>query len=103
MLPPVKLSEQMLALRIHLDDASSTHGALRVIPGSHREGRLTNEQLRVRSSSNAVTCEALKGDVMIMRPLLIHASSACERPQHRRVIQIQYAGFDLPGGLRWHG
>lgn len=103
LLPPVELSEQMLTLRIHLDDASSSHGALRVIPGSHRRGRLSNEQLRRESTSKVVTCEVAAGDVMLMRPLLIHASSACEQPAHRRVIQIEYANFELNGGLQWHG
>ena len=104
MVPPVETSEQILSIRIHLDDASSSHGALRVIPGSHRLGRLSNEQLQNQVAIvQPVSCDVQAGDVMLMRPLLIHASSACERPRHRRVIHIEYAAFDLPGGLRWQG
>ena len=104
LIPPVELSSEMLALRIHLDDASSTHGALRVIPGSHRLGRLSNEELQRRTiAANSVTCEVRAGDIMLMRPLLVHASSACGHPGHRRVIHVEYAAFDLPGGLEWHG
>lgn len=102
-LPPVDLSERMLSIRIHLDDASSSHGALRVIPGSHRSGRLNDEQLQQAATSSAVTCEARTGDIMMMRPLIIHASSPCEKPEHRRVIQIEFATFELPGGLEWQG
>jgi len=104
MLPPVELSNQILAMRIHLDDATATHGALRVIPGSHHQGRVSNEQLaELTSRSDTVTCDVRAGDVMLMRPLLLHASSRCEQPGHRRVIHIEYAGFDLPGGLKWQG
>lgn len=104
MLPPVEVSEQMLAIRIHLDEASSSHGALRVIPESHRLGRLSNDAMaKLIETRPAINCDVQAGDVMLMRPLLVHASSACEKPDHRRVIHIEYAPFDLPGGLEWHG
>jgi hypothetical protein len=103
LLPPVELSEQMLALRIHLDDATAAHGALRVVPGSHRFGRLANEQIEELCHSDTEICAVAAGDVMLMRPLLIHASSPCERPNHRRVIHVEYAAFELPGGLEWQG
>ncbi|MBC8115657.1 MAG: phytanoyl-CoA dioxygenase family protein [Candidatus Saccharimonas sp.] len=103
-LPPVELSDQMLALRIHLDDAEADHGALRVIPGSHRGGRLDqNQTAQWLSGVSEVVCSVAAGDVMMMRPLLLHASSPCQRPEHRRVIQIEYAAFNLPGGLEWAG
>ena len=104
MLPPIEVSEQIVAFRIHLDDASPTHGALRVIPGSHRLGRLTNEQLQQQhEAGNIVSCQVQTGDVMLMRPLLVHASSPCEFPGRRRVIHIEYAAIELPGGLEWQG
>lgn len=103
-LPPVAISEQMLTLRIHLDDAGADHGALRVIPGSHREGRLTQEQVvrRTQRVSEAVV-SVRAGDIMLMRPLLLHASSPCKSPGHRRVVHIEYSATELPGGLQWAG
>ncbi|WP_010583871.1 phytanoyl-CoA dioxygenase family protein [Schlesneria paludicola] len=104
LLPPVEVSQQMLAIRIHLDDAPSNHGALRVIPGSHLLGRLSNDALRhLIDGAQAVHCEARAGDVMLMRPLLVHASSPCELPSHRRVVHIEYSAFQLPDGLEWCG
>jgi ectoine hydroxylase-related dioxygenase (phytanoyl-CoA dioxygenase family) len=103
-LPPVKISEQMLALRVHLDDAGADHGALRVIPRSHLAGRLTQQQVREwtqRVPEVVVAVEA--GDIMLMKPLLLHASSPCQSPGHRRVVHIEYAAADLPGGLQWAG
>lgn len=103
-LPPVEISEQILAVRIHLDDATANHGALRVISGSHRRGRLSNDEIaQVQTSEAAITCETFTGDILFMRPLLLHSSSSCEQPGHRRVIHIEYSALDLPGGLEWDG
>src|SRR5215510_5352694 len=43
--PPVSVLEKMLAVRIHLDNADETNGALRVIPGSHLKGRLSADEI----------------------------------------------------------
>ena len=37
-----------------------------------------------------------------MRPLLLHASARSTTDRHRRILHIEYAGFPLPEGLRWH-
>src|SRR5438046_2193900 len=37
-----------------------------------------------------------------MRPLLLHSSGRSSSQGHRRVIHIEYAGFDLPNGLHWY-
>jgi hypothetical protein len=101
--PPIPLLEQMLTLRIHLDDADESNGALRVLPGSHRMGRLSPDRIReLCSNRQAVVCTAAAGDALLMRPLLLHASSRSTTPRHRRVLHIEYAAFPLPNGLRWH-
>jgi hypothetical protein len=42
------------------------------------------------------------GGVVVMRPLILHASSPAVSPSHRRVVHLEYAAEDLPGGLAWH-
>ena len=92
----------MLSIRIHLDDCDADDGALRVLPGTHRLGRLAageiSEQHRLDAS---VACAVREGDVVLMRPLLLHASSAASKAAHRRVIHIDYAYSQLDGGLQW--
>lgn len=101
--PPVELLQQMLTVRLHLDDADETNGALRVLPGSHRFGRLSSERIQeIRSQQPGCLCSVLAGDVLLMRPLLLHASSRSTSPRHRRVLHIEYAAFELPTGLQWH-
>lgn len=101
--PPVAVLERMLAVRIHLDDCGLDNGPLRVIPGSHLQGRLTPEAIeRWRHEVAEVHCVAAPGDVLLMRPLLLHASSAARSPAHRRVIHFEYASAEpLPDGVRW--
>jgi ectoine hydroxylase-related dioxygenase (phytanoyl-CoA dioxygenase family) len=100
--PPADVLGRMIALRVHLDDCGPDNGPLRVLPGSHRHGILSSEQVKEWiEMHNPVTCTACRGDVLAMRPLLLHASSRAASPRHRRVIHIEYAAADLPGGLRW--
>lgn len=49
-----------------------------------------------------IICEVDHGGLVIMRPLLLHASAASASVDHRRVIHIEYACDDLPGPLQWN-
>ena len=100
--PPVALLEQMLTVRLHLDPADASNGALRVLPGSHRSGRLDPSQIQQwRERQPEFLCTASAGDVLLMRPLLLHASARSTADRHRRILHIEYAGFTLPEGLHW--
>jgi len=92
----------ILAIRLHLDESGVDNGPLRVIAGSHREGRLSAEQIGSSDKENSITCTAPRGGAIIMRPLLLHASSACAIPKSRRVIHLEFAAAELPQGLDWH-
>jgi hypothetical protein len=101
--PPVAVLEQMLTLRLHLDSCGATNGPVRVLGGSHRSGRLAGEEMgRRRAEHETYACLAARGEVLAMRPLLLHASSTATSPAHRRVLHIEYAAVDLPAGLEWH-
>ena len=100
--PPAHVLENMFSIRIHLDPCGEANGALKVIPGSHRLGRIPAvEVFRVVSAFPVTICSVLAGDAVLMRPLVLHSSSASQIPQHRRVIHLDFAGNALPGGLRW--
>ena len=99
---PVGLLERMLTIRIHLDDCGISNGPLRVLPGTHLSGKLSPSELaRLRSERVEVTCAVPAGGAILMRPLLLHASSVSESPAHRRVLHIEYAAETLSGGLKW--
>jgi ectoine hydroxylase-related dioxygenase (phytanoyl-CoA dioxygenase family) len=100
--PRTDVLHRILAIRIHLDANDQQNGPLRVIPGSHKHGRLTSGQIANWDKSGAVACLVPRGGALLMRPLILHASSACQLPKSRRVIHIEYSSGDLPSGLRWH-
>ncbi len=97
---PVEVLERMLTLRIHLDDVTEENGPLKVLPGSHRTGK----QLQIDDTPPA-TILAREGDVLLMRPLLAHASghSHADTRRHRRILHLEFAGDrELPGGCEWY-
>jgi ectoine hydroxylase-related dioxygenase (phytanoyl-CoA dioxygenase family) len=101
--PPIAVLEGMLALRVHLDDCHTWNGALRVVPGSHKFGRLSQEAISVRIKTEMpMVCEVPRGGVLLMKPLLLHSSSVSATPLQRRVIHFEFSSSDLPGGLSWH-
>lgn len=100
--PPISILEGMLSLRIHLDDADLDNAPLLVIPGSHRQGRLQPETIHSQKAC-AVACPVTCGGVLVMKPLLVHASRRARSPAHRRVIHIEFAAENLPNGLQWYG
>lgn len=100
--PPQEILERMATFRLHLDDCGQDNGPLRVIPGSHQLGELSAVEIKnLTGADRIVTCEVSKGGALIMRPLLLHASSSAQLPVHRRVLHVEYAVEALPNGLEW--
>jgi ectoine hydroxylase-related dioxygenase (phytanoyl-CoA dioxygenase family) len=89
---PASALEQVVALRVHLDESGPDNGPLRVLPDTHTLGVLTDQavhELAQRIESH--TCCIESGGVIAMRPLLVHASSKATRERPRRVLHIEYA------------
>ncbi len=100
--PPIAVLEAMLTLRVHLDDCDATQGPLRVLPGSHTRGRLdAGEIRRWLDTVPPVHCHVPRGGVLLMRPLILHASSPATQPRHRRVVHLEYTALRLPGTVEW--
>lgn len=102
--PPFEILERMVTLRIHLDPVAPANAPLRVALGSHRLGRVAADEAVARSAEHTVIeCLAEAGDVWAYATPILHASDRSEPPSRRRVLQVDYADFDLPGGLAWAG
>ena len=101
--PPVAVLESLVAVRAHLDECGTANGPLRVVPGSHRHGRLSTETAKaLREQVGVVECIFRRGDVLVMRPLLLHSSPRARVPGSRRVLHFLFGPSELPCGLRWH-
>jgi len=99
--PTADILSSILAIRVHLDGSGPDNGPLRVIPGSHKHGRLSAEQVSGYAKESSVVCIVPRGGALLMRPLLLHASSACLSLKPRRVIHLEYTAKELPDGLEW--
>lgn len=98
---PTSVLQQTIALRVHLEDCSLSDGALKVLPGTHGAGRLSQTDIeRYRKNISEHACEARRGDVLLMRPLLLHASPKAIGSGRRRVLHFVLAPNGLPMGLR---
>jgi ectoine hydroxylase-related dioxygenase (phytanoyl-CoA dioxygenase family) len=101
--PPVTVLERMVAVRIHLDECGPENGPVRVISGSHNFGRLSGAAIDVwKDEHTAIDCTVPRGGILAFFPLLLHSSSPSILPEHRRVIHLEFAAADLPGGLEWY-
>jgi len=98
---PEDALRNILALRLHLDDSTMENGPLRVLPGSHKKGLLSDEEVGNYSrNTSPVDCLVNKGGVIAMRPLLIHASSKSVNDVPRRVLHFEYArALSMADGL----
>lgn len=99
--PPPDALANLLALRIHLDDCSTENGALALVPQSHLGGKLRDAQVLEIHRDAYELCPARAGDVMAMKPLIVHRSAPSQSPSHRRVLHVVYATEDPGGGVRW--
>ena len=99
---PTWALSRILALRVHLDASTSQNGPLRVIPGSHAGGVLTDDDvLNYAKARDGIECLIPRGGVLTMRPLLIHASSKARVEDPRRVLHIEYSdAVELAPGIR---
>ena len=94
--PTDDILENIVTIRIHLDDCNASNGALKVISGSHKNG--INQKLDF-NKEKSVICEVKCGGVLLMKPLTYHASKRTENNKNRRVIHLEFASKKLPTGI----
>jgi ectoine hydroxylase-related dioxygenase (phytanoyl-CoA dioxygenase family) len=94
---PARALEQVVALRLHLDDSTAQNGPLRVLPGTQTLGVLTDDEIHSLSeTTEAIDCLMPLGGIVAMSPLVIHASSKSQTDLPRRVLHIEYASSSQP-------
>lgn len=94
-----EILENMLTLRIHLDEVTTANGPLQVIPGSHLSGKTVTAY-----EQEAVKVLVDRGDVLAMVPMIAHGSGHTDPEQqlHRRILHLEFCGTrNLPDGYQW--
>ena len=108
---PESALRRVLALRVHLDNSTAKNGPLRVLPGTHTSGVLSDDAIhQLAAEVSPVDCLVPQGGVLAMRPLLVHSSSKSQISNPRRVLHIEYAtsrvvapGLELAAGAETTG
>ena len=98
--PPIEILQNVVTVRIHLDDTDENNGALKVIPKSHLKGIYRPETIDW-ATEHEVSCNVSKGGIMLMKPLLLHSSGRTTNNRQRRVIHIEFSNQELPTELSW--
>lgn len=95
---PLSVLRGMLQLRINLDDQTDRNGSLAVLPGSHRDGKTVQ-----MDGYHATPVYGRAGSVMVLRPLVAHASGHTrDESAHRRVLALEFASQPtLPDNFEW--
>jgi ectoine hydroxylase-related dioxygenase (phytanoyl-CoA dioxygenase family) len=89
---PASALSSVVALRLHLDDSTQENGPLCVLPGTHTMGVLGDEAIHDLSTrTTGIDCLVSRGGILVMRPLIVHASSKSRSAMQRRVLHIEYA------------
>jgi len=100
--PPDHVLDDLVAIRLQLDQDSPRGGPLRVVPGSHRWGRVPAAGIAQRlRASDWVDCVVPRGGVLAMKPLLVHSSRKATPGVARRVLHFLFGPPTLPHGLEW--
>ena len=98
--PPKEILENNFTIRIHLDKTTKENGALKVLNKSHKKGIYRTENVNIENETETI-CEVEKGGIMIMKPLIFHASNKTTNNERRRVIHIEFSNQILPNELEW--
>jgi len=100
--PPIEILENMVTLRVHLDDVDANNAPLLIAPGSHRLGRIPEPQIdKIVATCSMYACLAKRGDIWAYSTLILHASEAARQPGRRRVLQADYSATTLPDSLQF--
>jgi hypothetical protein len=102
--PPFELLASMVTLRVHFDPVTESNAPLLIAPGSHKIGRIPDEDIADAVKQCGVfACQADVRDVWLYATPILHASKAATDASHRRVLQVDYSALELPDGLEWLG
>jgi ectoine hydroxylase-related dioxygenase (phytanoyl-CoA dioxygenase family) len=98
--PPIGILQNNFTIRIHLDDTDENNGALKIVRGSNKKGIYRPETIDWTKETEVI-CLVKKGGIMVMRPLLLHASNRSTNSNCRRVIHIEFSNSQLPEQINW--
>jgi ectoine hydroxylase-related dioxygenase (phytanoyl-CoA dioxygenase family) len=102
--PPLAILHDMAFVRLHLDDADASTGAMEVALGSHKAGPVpSHEAEAVVARYPHETAVARRGDLQILHMLTLHRSRPATVLSSRRALRIDVTKSALPPPLAFYG
>ncbi len=100
--PPSDVLQDILFVRVHLDDTNAENGAMQIALGSHKAGVIRTADAAVKAEEYPIeTCEARRGDVLVLKMLTLHCSDPSVTSAPRRALRVDFATRALPAPLGW--
>ena len=100
--PPLNYLQNIVTVRLHLEDCWADNGAVKILAGSHQSGITPTQALpQLKADFAEVICDVPQGGALVMSPLTWHASSKNRSNRHRRVIHLEFSDMQLPQKLAW--
>lgn len=100
--PPLAVLESLVAVRLHLEPCGPDDGPLHLIPRTQTLGILgPDDAARLRQTHTTEVCTLETGGALVMKPLLLHASSKATGSSRRRVLHFLFGPRTLPSEVRW--
>lgn len=100
--PPFSFIENMVTLKVLLDDCPSDAGPIRIGLGTHRLGKVPAvEVASTAGDAKAQDCIGAAGDVWAFSTSILHASARSARTEPRRILHVDFACEQLPAPLKW--
>lgn len=101
--PPQSVLDEMLFVRVHLDDTHQSNGAMEIAVGSHSQGVIPSAKAEQMANTYPIeTCSAKRGDVLVLKMLTLHSSKPAKVASGRRVLRIDFSPGQLPSPLSWN-
>jgi ectoine hydroxylase-related dioxygenase (phytanoyl-CoA dioxygenase family) len=99
---PTDVLTKMVTVRLDLDGSDPSNGSVKLLPGSHRQGRVSDSDIAHQAATGEIVDSVVpKGAALVMSPLVAHSSNQATSPARRRIVHLEFAAVDLPGGLEW--
>ena len=100
--PPRAVLDNMLFVRLHLDDEDAETGPMQIALGSHHSGLVPAANAEAVAEEHQIeTCIGQRGDILVLKMLTLHRSSPATTAKSRRVLRVDFANSPLPHPLEW--
>lgn len=101
--PPISILQKMIFIRIHLDETTPENGAMEIAIGSHKKGIIkSSEAATIANQCEQEYTSANRGDILVLKMLMLHRSSSSTSNAARRTIRADFAAKDcLPLPIKW--